>query len=152
MGRIVAVCLSSRKGDKKKPVAAGRLVKGRGLEGDVHAEGGIRQVSLLARESAVTLEAKGLKTDPGDFAENLATEGIDVASLLVGTRLAVGRRGLLEITQIGKECHDRCSIFRQVGDCVMPRKGVFARVVRGGQVRAGDPVAPAARHARQEPR
>ncbi|MBI5208490.1 MAG: MOSC domain-containing protein [Elusimicrobia bacterium] len=142
-GGVVAVCLSGRKGDKKRPVEAALLVRDRGLEGDAHAEGGLRQVSLLARESALTLEAKGLVTEPGDFAENLSTEGIALAALAIGARLRLGRDAVLEITRIGKECHARCAIFRQVGDCVMPREGVFAKVVRGGRVRPGDRIVPA---------
>lgn len=146
MGRVVAVCMSSRKGEKKKPVAEASLTEDRGMEGDAHAGSGLRQVSILAVESGRTLAAKGLHALPGDFAENIATEGILLIGLKIGDRLAVGRDAVLEVTQIGKECHQRCEIFRQTGDCVMPREGLFFRVVRGGTVRAEDPVALMERH------
>jgi MOSC domain-containing protein YiiM len=97
-------------------------------------------VSLLAVESIDKMRALGLDVNPGDFAENLTTEGIDLVSLPVGTRIAVGKQIVLEITQIGKECHAGCAIYRQVGKCIMPEEGVFARVIRGGPVRAGDQI------------
>lgn len=138
-GAIIAVCLSAEKGEKKRPVAAGALRVDHGLVGDAHAGSG-RQVSLLASESIDEMRALGLELSPGDFAENLTTGGIAVHALPVGTRLRVGREALLEITQIGKECHDRCAIFEQAGTCVMPTHGVFARVLRGGAVSAGDAI------------
>jgi MOSC domain-containing protein YiiM len=136
--RIVAVSVSDRKGVVKHNVDQARLLKEHGLEGDAHAEGGIRQVSLLARESIDKMRAAGAKVNPGDFAENLTTAGLDVCSLPVGTRLKVGAEVELEITQIGKACHKGCAIREQVGDCVMPREGVFARVLQAGVVKPGD--------------
>ncbi len=138
-GKVVAVCVSGRKGEKKVPVPSVVLVKDHGVRDDAHAGPGIRQVSLLAEESIDKMRDKGLAVGPGDFAENVTVAGIVLPALPVGTRLRVGD-ALLEVTQIGKVCHDRCAIYLQAGDCVMPREGVFARVVRGGRVAAGDPV------------
>jgi MOSC domain-containing protein YiiM len=139
MGKVVAVCLSLRKGEKKRPAAGGRLIADHGLEGDAHSGPGHRQVSLLARESVDRFRAKGpLDVGPGDFAENILIEGLDLAALAVGRRLRAGPEAVLEITQLGKECRSPCAIYRMMGDCVMPREGVFARVIRGGEVRPGD--------------
>lgn len=135
-GRVVAVSVSARKGGKKVPVPSVALVREHGVRDDAHAGPGTRQVSLLAEESIAKMRDKGLAVGPGDFAENVTVAGIVLPALAIGTRLRVGD-ALLEITQIGKECHDRCAIFLQAGDCVMPREGVFARVVRGGEVAAG---------------
>jgi molybdenum cofactor synthesis domain-containing protein len=142
-GRIVAVCVSERKGTSKTPVPEATLLAGHGLEGDAHAGGWHRQVSLLAVSSIDKMRAKGLDLACGDFAENLTVEGIDLPGLPVGTRFVVTSPGvaggpLLEVTQIGKQCHQGCAIFQQVGDCVMPREGIFARVMKGGTVRPGD--------------
>jgi len=137
-GRIHAVSVSDRKGVVKHNVGQARLVVDHGLEGDAHAEGGIRQVSLLARESIDKMVAAGAKVKPGDFAENLTVEGLAVMHLPVGTRLKVGDEVELEITQIGKACHKGCAIRELVGDCVMPREGVFARVLQEGVVKVGD--------------
>jgi len=139
-GKIIAVCTSPGKGGRKKDVGQGVLVEDFGLQGDGHAGDGHRQISLLAMESIAKMQAKGLDVGPGDFAENFATEGLDLCSLPVGSRLRVGSEALLEITQIGKVCHERCQIYYQAGDCVMPREGVFARVLRGGPVANGDDV------------
>jgi MOSC domain-containing protein YiiM len=138
--RVVAVSVSGRKGERKSPVPRATLVPGHGVERDAHAGPGHRQVSLLASESIAKMREKGLAVGPGDFAENVTVEGIDLTALKVGDRLQVGE-ALVEISQIGKECHDRCAIYFQAGDCVMPREGVFARVIRGGAVAPGDPVA-----------
>ncbi|MGI6285745.1 hypothetical protein MHOCP_21200 [Moorella humiferrea] len=140
MGRIVAVCVSANKGERKKNIGRGMLIANHGLEGDAHAGPWHRQVSLLAMESIAKMQAKGLKVGPGDFAENLTTEGIDLVSLPVGTKLKIGDRVLTEVTQIGKECHSRCAIYRQAGDCVMPREGIFVAVLEGGPVQVGDPI------------
>jgi len=141
MARIIAVCRSDEKGTKKEPSDEGVLKEGFGLLGDAHAESaGHRQVSLLATESIEKMRALGLDLRPGDFAENLTTEGIDLVSLAPGTRITIGDEVLLEISQIGKECHTGCAIFKQVGKCIMPQEGVFARVIRGGLVRVDDPV------------
>jgi MOSC domain-containing protein YiiM len=140
-GKVIAVSVSDRKGQKKRPVPFATLVADHGLEGDAHAgSSGHRQVSLLAVESADKMRARGVAVGHGDFAENLTVSGIDLLSLKIGDRLRVGE-ALLEISQIGKECHDRCAIYQQVGDCVMPREGIFGRVVRGGRVAPGDVVA-----------
>ena len=141
MARIIAVCKSEKKGTKKKDVGEGLLKADFGLVGDAHADCCThRQVSLLAVESIDKMRALGLDVNPGDFAENLTTEEIDLISLPVGTRIAVGKQIVLEITQIGKECHAGCAIYRQVGKCIMPEEGVFAKVIRGGPVRVQDQI------------
>jgi len=149
-GKVSAVSMSARKGERKTPVPSVTLVRDHGVERDAHAGPGQRQVSLLAAESIAKMKAKGLSVGPGDFAENVTVEGIDLLSLKVGDRLLVGE-ALVEISQIGKECHDRCAIYIQAGDCVMPREGVFARVLRGGKVAPGDPVGKAKRVSRKAP-
>jgi MOSC domain-containing protein YiiM len=136
-GSILSVNIADRKGQKKTNVGCGRLIENEGMENDAHSGSG-RQVSLLAKESIEKIRAKGLDVQYGDFAENLTTEGIDLPALPVGARLKIGDGVLLEVTQIGKVCHDRCHIFFAVGDCVMPREGIFASVIRGGKVAAGD--------------
>lgn len=138
MGRIVAVCTSAQKGERKKNIDHGILVANHGLQGDAHAGPWHRQVSLLALESIAKMQAKGLQVGPGDFAENLTTEGIDLVSLPVGTRLKIGSQVVAEVTQIGKKCHSRCAIYEQAGDCVMPREGIFVAVLEGGPVQVGD--------------
>lgn len=140
MGRIVAVCRSDRKGEPKVNVGQGQLVAGHGLVGDAHAGPWHRQVSLLSMESIVRARERMGELGPGDFAENLTTEGIDLLSLPVGTRLRTSRGVLLEITQIGKKCHSKCAIYQQTGDCIMPTEGLFAAVLRGGPVAAGDDI------------
>jgi len=136
--RILAVNTSQKKGEKKRNIDCGLFVEELGLDGDAHAEVGIRQVSLLAKESIEKIRAKGLDVQYGDFAENLTTEGIDLPTLPIGTRLKVGGKVLLEVTQIGKVCHTRCNIFYTVGDCVMPREGIFAKVLVGGDIQIDD--------------
>jgi MOSC domain-containing protein YiiM len=111
-----------------------------GIVGDAHAGSGPRQVSLLDMASIEELRQKGADISPGDFAENLTVEGIDLSVLKVGQRLRVGRTIELEVTQLGKRCHGRCRIFEKLGDCIMPRQGVFARVVTGGRIQAGDAI------------
>jgi len=137
-GRIHAVSVSDRKGVVKHNVDQAQLVVDHGLSGDAHAEGGIRQVSLLSLASIHKMVAAGAQVKPGDFAENLTVEGLEVMSLPVGTRLRVGGDVELEITQIGKTCHKGCAIRELVGDCVMPKEGVFARVLKEGLVKPGD--------------
>jgi len=144
-GIISAVCLSEQKGTRKSNVGQAELVIDRGLAGDAHNLGPDkqpwhRQVSLLAVESIDKMRQMGLSVGPGDFAENLTTEGLNLPHLPVGCRLRIGSTALLEISQIGKVCHSRCAIYLQAGDCVMPKEGVFARVLVGGSVKAGDPV------------
>jgi MOSC domain-containing protein YiiM len=138
-GTVVSVNVAAAKGMRKKPRAEILLVAGHGVEGDGHAGPWHRQVSLLARESIATMRAKGLDVGPGDFAENVTTEGVAVAELPLGTRLRLAGC-LVELTQIGKVCHDHCAIYRAAGDCVMPREGIFVRVLEGGPLRAGDEV------------
>ena len=141
MAKIIAVCKSENKGTKKEDIKEGLLKEDYGLVGDAHADCCThRQVSLLAIESINKMRRLGLEVGPGDFAENLTTEGIDLLSLPVGTQISIGEGVILEITQIGKECHTSCAIYRQVGKCIMPKEGVFVRVIRGGLVRAGDPI------------
>lgn len=139
-GTIVAVCASQAKGERKIDIGQGVLQSGYGLAGDAHGGDWHRQVSLLAMESIDKMRAAGLDVGPGDFAENLTTRGVDLPSLPVGARLRIGADALLEITQIGKVCHDRCAIYFQAGDCVMPREGVFAVVLKSGPVKTDDPV------------
>ena len=134
-GKVVAVCMSLNKGERKTPVDLVELQENHGIAGDAHAGEWHRQVSLLAIESIEKMRALGLNVTTGDFAENITTQGIDLPSLPVGTRLAVGDT-LLEVTQIGKECHTRCAIYHQARDCVMPKEGIFAKVVRGGTIKA----------------
>ena len=137
---VLSVNLSERKGTRKRPVDRASLVPDFGLEGDAHAGEWHRQVSLLAQESIDKIAARGLTLAPGDFAENITTRGIDLTRLPVGSVLRVGRDAELEVTQIGKECHLGCDIRKQVGDCVMPREGIFARVLKPGTVAAGDSI------------
>ncbi|WP_418791670.1 MOSC domain-containing protein [Phosphitispora sp. TUW77] len=137
-GKIVAVCTSGKKGMRKKNIGEGMLVPDHGLEGDAHAGEWHRQVSLLALESIKEMRAKGLDVNPGDFAENLTTEGLVLVNLPVGTKLRIGTEALGEVTQIGKVCHNKCAIYYQAGDCVMPREGIFIKVLKGGPVKVGD--------------
>jgi len=140
MARVVAVNLSAKKGQRKKNIDQGLLVQEHGLENDAHAGDWHRQVSLLGMESIDKMLRTGLNVGPGDFAENLTTEGMELFTLPIGTRLKIGSTAVGEVTQIGKECHTRCAIFYQAGDCVMPREGIFIRVVNGGPVRVGDEI------------
>lgn len=135
--RVKAIAISKEKGQVKLPVAKGIFVENHGILGDAHAGPWHRQVSLLASESADKIRAAGLAVKDGDFAENITTEGIKLHTLRVGTLLRIGEV-LLEMTQIGKVCHNDCAIKEQVGDCVMPREGVFAKVLKGGEVQSGD--------------
>ena len=130
---VLSINVSSRTGVQKRPVGRAVLQQDHGIVGDAHAGDWHRQVSLLADEDIETLRGRGVEIGPGDFAENITTRGIDLASLPIGARLSIGPV-LLEITQIGKVCHTGCSISRTTGDCVMPRKGVFARVIVGGEI------------------
>lgn len=137
MAEVVAVCISEKKGTVKKPVPEIQLKRQYGIVGDAHAGDWHRQVSLLGNESVEKMRRKLPDIPVGAFAENILTEGVDLPRLPIGTKLRVGET-LLEITQIGKECHAACAIRKQVGDCVMPREGVFAIVLEEGTVRAGD--------------
>ena len=136
IGKVIAVSISKKKGIPKYNVPVVQLKKDWGIEGDVHAGKWHRQVSLLAMESIEKMKAKGLKVRPGAFAENITTEFINIPQLHIGDMLEVGE-ARLEITQIGKECHNRCAIYFTAGDCVMPREGIFAKVVKGGSIKVG---------------
>ncbi|MFC1950457.1 MOSC domain-containing protein [Chloroflexota bacterium] len=141
MAEIIAVCKSKEKGVKKVPIAEGVFKQEYGLLGDAHADCCThRQVSLLAIESINKMRSLGFNIGPGDFAENLTTEGIELVSLPVGTRISTGEGVILEISQIGKKCHTGCAIYLQIGKCIMPKEGVFAKVIHGGLVRAGNQI------------
>ncbi len=139
MGLVKAVCISENKGERKTPVESVELRESHGIVGDAHAGDWHRQVSLLAEESINKMRALGLDVAAGDFAENITTSGIELVTLPIGSRLQIGGT-LLEVTQIGKECHTRCAIFYQAGDCVMPKEGIFVKVVTGGTVKPGDEI------------
>lgn len=138
--RVVSVNTSECKGTRKSPVDEIVLVVGNGIAGDAHAGDWHRQVSLLAIESIDKMRLSGIQLVPGDFAENITTAGLALSSLPVGTRLRIGSGAEIEVTQIGKECHLGCEIRRQVGDCVMPREGIFARVLVAGVIRPDDAI------------
>lgn len=140
MGKIVAICISEKKGVQKKDIKQCKLIENHGLEGDAHAGSWHRQISLLSKEARLVMENKGAKLNDGDFGENLLTEGIDFANIKVGKKLRLGKDALVRVTQIGKECHDRCSIYYQVGDCIMPREGIFAEVLKGGEIKIDDDI------------
>jgi len=137
-GRILAVCQSREKGTVKKNIGSGILLENYGLENDAHAGKWHRQISLLGIESINKMKGTGFKIKFGDFAENLTTENIILPQLPLRTKLAVGESVLLEVTQIGKKCHHDCEIRKKIGDCVMPREGIFARVLKGGKIKTGD--------------
>jgi MOSC domain-containing protein YiiM len=139
-GKVLAVNISEEKGTKKTNIQSCALLKDFGLQGDAHGGPWHRQVSLLANESIEKMRAKGLTVSYGDFAENITTEGIDLAHLPIGTEVRIGNSVILRVTQIGKECHERCAIYYQAGDCVMPKEGIFAEVVTEGEVKVGDKI------------
>ncbi len=139
-GKVVAVNISKEKGTRKVNVERGCLLPDFGLADDAHAGKWPRQVSLLAKESIDKMVAKGLNVGPGDFAENITTEGLDLLQWPLGTKFRIGSQTLLEVTQIGKKCHARCAVYYQAGDCVMPREGIFAKVLIGGEIKVGDEI------------
>ena len=139
MGKLTAICRSDAKGTQKYEIGEAKLIPEHGIEGDAHAGKWHRQVSLLGLESIEAFRAKGAQVEFGAFGENLIVEGFDLKTLPVGTRFRIGEV-LLELTQIGKECHDHCAIYNAVGDCIMPREGVFTRVLEGGVIRPGDEI------------
>jgi MOSC domain-containing protein YiiM len=139
-GRIKAISVSGQKGTPKQNVPQAELRTDHGIVGDAHAGSGPRQISLLAAESITRLHEKGLKIVPGDFAENITTEELDLRVLKVGTKLKIGAAVELEITQLGKTCHGRCAVYYRLGDCIMPKEGVFARVTGGGPIQVGDSI------------
>jgi MOSC domain-containing protein YiiM len=138
---IVSINISDKKGVRKKPVDAVVLKEDFGIENDAHASGEWhRQVSLLALESIKKMQEKGLDVGPGDFAENITTKGIDLVNLPIGTRITIGEAAEAEVSQIGKVCHNRCAIYHQAGDCVMPKEGIFVKVLKGGTIKKGDQI------------
>jgi MOSC domain-containing protein YiiM len=140
MGSIIAICISKSKGTRKNAVPSALALKDHGLEKDAHAGNWHRQISLLALEKIEDFKRRGALVSYGDFGENLVVSGIDLAHLPVGAHLAAGEEVLLEISQIGKECHTRCAIYHSMGECIMPTQGVFAKVLHGGELRQGDAV------------
>ncbi len=139
MGKIVSINISEKKGTVKRPVCSAQLREDFGIIGDAHAGDTKRQVSLLDSESIIAAKEQGIPVDMGDFAENVTTEGIELLSLNVGDKLMVGN-GILEITQIGKECHQMCEVGKRIGDCIMPKRGVFAKVIKGATISVGDEI------------
>jgi len=139
--KIVSINISDKKGVRKKPVESVVIKENYGIEGDAHAsEKWHRQISLLALESIEKMQAMGLKVGPGDFAENITTQGIDLPVLPIGTRMTIGNEVEVEVSQIGKVCHTRCAIYHQAGDCVMPKEGIFVKVLEGGTIKKGDEI------------
>jgi MOSC domain-containing protein YiiM len=138
-GAVVAISISSEKGVKKTPVESAALIIDHGIEGDAHAGDWHRQISLLGEESIEKMKASGLDVGYGDFAENITTKGLVLYEIPIGAKMRIGKCRV-EITQIGKECHDRCAIYKAAGDCVMPREGIFARVLNGGEIKKGDEI------------
>ncbi len=136
-GEVKAVCISKKKGVKKQDVNTATLKEDFGIINDAHA-GSSRQVSLLAEESIDKMRGKGLDISFGDFAENVVTRGIDLKNLAIATKIKIGKNVILEVTQIGKVCVSRCAIYYKTGDCIMPKEGIFAKVLKGGVIKVGD--------------
>jgi MOSC domain-containing protein YiiM len=139
-GRVLAVNISEKKGTRKTNVNSCQVLKDFGLKDDAHGGPWHRQISLLADESIQKMRAMGLNVGYGDFAENITTEGIDLVHLPIGTIIRIGKQVVLRVTQIGKECHERCAIYYQAGDCVMPKEGIFTEVIHEGEVTVGDEI------------
>lgn len=139
IGRVISINISEKKTVRKQPVENVEVLENHGIKGDAHAGDWHRQVSFLGIESIRKMQEKGLKVGPGDFAENITTEGVDLLSLPIGTRFAVGDV-IFEVTQHGKICHTKCAIYYQAGDCVMPREGIFAKVIKGGSLKVGQEI------------
>ena len=140
MAKITAVCISEKKGTQKKNVYEGILIDDFGLQGDAHAGKWHRQVSLISKQKIDEFIARGGNVSQGDFGENIIVDGIDCAKLPVGNKLTINNDIILEVTQIGKECHSHCNIYHAVGDCIMPREGIFTIVIKGGKVKVGDEI------------
>lgn len=146
MGKIYSINVSAAKGVPKEGVKSAVLVKGHGIQDDAHAGMPVRQVSLLDMESVrlqiadAAAKKATVRIRPGIYAENITTEGVDLAALKIGDRLRLGKTAVLRISKIGKECHQHCAIYHQVGDCIMPRKGIFGEVMEGGEINTGDSV------------
>ncbi len=140
-GKIVSINISEKKGERKTPVQEAVIKENFGIVGDAHASSEWhRQVSLLAIESVRRMQQMGVDVKPGDFAENITTEGLDLLALPIGTRLKIGKGVIGEVSQIGKICHTRCAIYEQAGDCVMPKEGIFIRILKGDTIRVGDEI------------
>ncbi len=139
-GKVVSVNISQNKGEKKTAIGSGELIANFGLKGDGHSGNWHRQVSLLALESIEKMRKVGLSVDCGSFAENITTSGIDLVSLKIGQIIRIGEGIVLKVTQIGKICHERCAIYYQAGDCVMPKEGIFVEVLSGGEVKVSDSI------------
>jgi MOSC domain-containing protein YiiM len=141
MAKIISINVSPKKGMRKKSVDSAVLKDNYGIENDAHAsDKWHRQVSLLGTESIKKIQDKGVDVGPGDFAENITTEGVTLYTLPIGTKMTIGQDIELEVSQIGKVCHDRCAIYEQAGDCVMPREGIFVKVIKGGTIKTGDEI------------
>jgi MOSC domain-containing protein YiiM len=138
--KIISIAISKKKGTRKTPVEEAFIFRNHGLQGDAHAGKWHRQVSFLSSEAIEGARQNGLDVTFGDFAENISSTGIDWKTLPIGTRVRLGDTVMVEITQIGKECHNKCAIYYQAGDCIMPREGVFARVLEEGKIRCGDAI------------
>lgn len=139
-GKIIAICTSEKKGTQKKEIDSANIVENYGIQGDAHGGSGHRQVSLLGKESIDKMRNRGIDISHGAFGENIVTEGIDLLSLPLGAKLKLGRDVFGEVTQIGKECHNPCAIYHTVGDCIMPREGIFIKILRGGSLNKGDDI------------
>ena len=141
MGKILAVCISDKKGVQKKPVKEGVIKEDYGIEGDAHAgSDSFRQISLLDTTSIDKMKKLRVELKDGDFGENIVTEDMELLSLPIGSHIGTESGVVLEVTQIGKECHDRCAIYQQVGTCIMPTEGIFTKVIKGGVVKKGDEI------------
>jgi MOSC domain-containing protein YiiM len=140
MAKVLAVCISLKKGEQKKEIDFGECIVDFGIKGDAHGGDWHRQISLLAKESVDEMRARGVTLENGDFAENIVTEGINLKELPVGTRLLIGKDVVLEVTQIGKECHSGCVIMQKAGKCVMPTDGIFAKVINPGLIKSSDEI------------
>lgn len=139
MGKVLGICISEKRGTQKHEVQEANIVEGWGIEGDAHGGNWHRQISLLSFEKIEAFRAKGADVDFGAFGENLIVEGYDLRTLPLGSKFRIGD-ALLELTQIGKECHSHCEIFKKMGECIMPREGVFTKVLHGGHIKPGDEV------------
>ncbi len=142
-GKVVAVCRSVKKGTVKKEINKGKIIEGFGLDGDAHGGDWHRQISLLAKESIEKFKNKvkeNYELNFGDFAENITTQGVKLHDHPVGSKIEIGKKVVLEITQIGKECHHDCEIYQEIGNCIMPKEGIFAKVLNGGEIEVGDSV------------
>lgn len=137
-GKVFSINISTKKGISKAGVKAANLIEDFGIEGDIHAGDKTRQVSLLSWENI----SKTYKLQPGDFAENITTYGINLANLKVGDKLTINNTVIIQISQIGKQCHDHCEIYKKIGSCIMPKEGIFTKVIKGGQISINDPITP----------